>query len=98
MAKAWYPMINYEKCIECGACVEFCQHGVYDKQKGPRPVVIYPEGCVQGCKGCSSQCPADAIEYFGNTADAPAGECGCGCGCDDNSGSCDCGGGCNCGD
>ena len=48
MAKAWYPMINYEKCIECGTCVKFCQHGVYDKQKGPRPVVIYPEGCGAG--------------------------------------------------
>jgi len=97
MAKAWYPMINYEKCIECGTCVEFCQHGVYDKAKSPRPVVVYPEGCVQGCKGCAGQCPTDAIEYFGDTADAPASECGCGCGCDDNSGGCDCGGDCSCG-
>ncbi len=91
MAKAWYPMINYENCIECGVCVDMCSHGVYDKVKSPRPVVIYPDGCVQGCKGCGSQCPADAIEYFGDTEGSAVGGCGCGCGCDENDSRCDCG-------
>lgn len=89
MAKAWYPMINYELCAECGTCVDKCTHSVYNKEKHPRPVVIFPEGCVQGCKGCGSICPSGAIEYFGDTT-VPAGEaCDCGCSCDnDRCGEC----------
>lgn len=32
MAKKWYPVIDILTCVECGTCVEFCPHGVYDKQ------------------------------------------------------------------
>lgn len=31
MSKTWFPVISYEKCNECGACVEKCTHGVYEK-------------------------------------------------------------------
>lgn len=75
-------MINYEKCAECGACIKKCQHGVYDKTSAI-PLVIYPDGCIQGCKGCGKLCPMGAIEYFGNksVSDNDNG-CGCGsCGC-----------------
>ena len=65
MSKTWYPMINYENCIECGACVEHCTHGVYNKEKAPRPVVAFQEGCIQGCTGCKRTCPSEAIAYFG---------------------------------
>ncbi len=82
MAAAWYPMINYEKCMECGACVDMCMHGVYNKERHPRPVVVNPDGCVQGCKGCGSRCPAEAIEYFGGFGEE-AGGCNCGCDCGD---------------
>ena len=85
MSKKWYPMINYEKCTECGNCIENCFHNVYSKEKAPRPVVINPEGCIQGCTGCGSICPNGAIEYFGDSA---SGSCGEGC-CQ---GGCDCGG------
>ena len=30
MAKKWYPVIDILTCVECGTCVEFCPHGVYD--------------------------------------------------------------------
>ncbi len=66
MSKTWYPLINYEKCTECGACTAKCSHGVYDKDKAPRPVVVFPEGCIEGCTGCGSICPSGAIEYFGD--------------------------------
>lgn len=83
MAKTWYPMINYEKCIECGSCTEMCEHGVYDMAKAPKPVVVYPEGCIEGCKGCGSRCPAEAIEYFGDNENCCGGDCCCGgeCSC-----------------
>lgn len=86
MSKTWYPIINRENCIECGACIEKCSHGVY--QKGAdRPEVIYPEGCIEGCHGCQNLCPAEAITYFGETGGKTSNGCGCG-------GSCE--GGCNC--
>ena len=84
MSRTWYPMINGELCTECGACTSKCTHGVYNKDKAPRPVVIYTEGCVQGCTGCGSLCPSGAISYFGDTLKAS---------CDEG---CDCGEGCSC--
>lgn len=82
MSKMWYPVIDYEKCAECGACTDMCRHGVFDKEKAPTPVVVFPEGCIQGCHGCGNNCPAEAISYVGeqNTDDGNSG-CGCSCGC-----------------
>lgn len=88
MSKTWYPIINYEKCTECGACIDKCSHGVYKAEKAPRPVVSNSEGCVQGCTGCGSLCPSGAIEYFGDNGNS---DCGGGCGC-----GCSCGGDCDC--
>lgn len=66
MAKTWYPVIDYTTCQECGTCVSFCQHGVYDKAKSPSPVVMNPMGCIDHCHGCGSKCPAGAITYVGD--------------------------------
>jgi NAD-dependent dihydropyrimidine dehydrogenase PreA subunit len=40
-------------------------------------VVVYPEGCVEGCRGCQNLCPSGAIEYVGDTGEK--GNCSCGC-------------------
>lgn len=77
MSKMWYPVINYELCIECGKCVKKCGHGVYNKAKVPRPVVVFPEGCVQGCHGCGRLCPVKAIEYVGDGIQASIIACSC---------------------
>jgi NAD-dependent dihydropyrimidine dehydrogenase PreA subunit len=87
MSKTWYPVIDYEKCVECGACTGKCTHGVYDQSKAHTPVVVYPEGCVQGCHGCGNLCPQEAIAYVGDTVAVSAESCGCGC-ADDNVGGC----------
>lgn len=78
MSKTWYPVINYDLCIECGTCTDKCKHGVYDKSQEPRPVVIYPQGCIQGCHGCGNLCPSDAIEYFGDNGKSGNNACNCG--------------------
>lgn len=92
MSEKWYPVINYELCIECGACFNKCSHGVYKKDEN-RPVVIKPEGCVQGCHGCGNLCPVGAIEYVGDTTgwNAPGKQSNC-----DESSGCS-GGTCGCG-
>ena len=77
MSKTWYPVINYELCTECGTCVAMCRHDVYNLAKAPRPVVVYPEGCVHGCHGCGNKCPSKAIEYAGDVSQA--GGIGCNC-------------------
>ncbi|MDD6468001.1 MAG: DUF2703 domain-containing protein [Erysipelotrichaceae bacterium] len=66
MAKKWYPVVDILSCVECGTCVNFCSHGVYDKKKSPAPVVIHPEYCVDHCHGCGIKCPVGAITYVGD--------------------------------
>lgn len=78
MSKTWYPVIDYEKCLECGICTQFCKHGVYDKTKAPTPVVCYPFGCIQGCHGCGNKCPQHAIQYVGDNTNNNSGGCCCG--------------------
>jgi NAD-dependent dihydropyrimidine dehydrogenase PreA subunit len=62
----WYPTIDYEKCISCGKCVDYCKLGVYEfeeKQGKKRPDVKNPDSCVVLCTGCEEICPADAIKH-----------------------------------
>lgn len=88
MAKNWYPVIDILACAECGTCINFCSHGVYDKAKAPVPAVVYPNGCIDHCHGCGNNCPEGAISYVGDdtgwtpplqTESAGATECRCGC-------------------
>jgi Fe-S-cluster-containing hydrogenase component 2 len=43
MAKNWYPIINKGVCIECGKCVDFCTHGVYDKSSKEKTYAMIQE-------------------------------------------------------
>lgn len=69
MGKAWYPVIDYLECAECGACVKKCSHRVYDATKAPTPVIANPEACVEHCHGCGNLCPQGAITYIGEDSD-----------------------------
>ncbi|MEM2838486.1 MAG: 4Fe-4S binding protein [Thermoplasmata archaeon] len=50
------------KCTGCGACVTFCQYGVYSEKDG-KAEVVNGYNCVVGCTGCISQCPEGAISF-----------------------------------
>ena len=65
-AVAWAPTIDYEKCVGCKECHNFCPHGVYewDEERG-RPVVAHPENCVKGCVACAKICDQGAISFPG---------------------------------
>ena len=80
MSDQWYPVVDYEKCIECGACVDMCPNDVYETGTS-RPNVIHPEGCIKGCRGCGANCPTEAITYMGDTGEKIVSECGCGWSC-----------------
>ncbi|HEX3028614.1 MAG TPA: 4Fe-4S dicluster domain-containing protein [Clostridia bacterium] len=79
MSKVWYPVINYEVCSECGACSNKCTNDVF-ALKNIRPVVVKPENCIEGCKGCSTLCPLGAIEYIGDASEGCCSDSGC-CNC-----------------
>lgn len=88
MAKKWYPIVDYVECAECGLCINKCPHSVYDKEKSPSPIVVNPDGCIEGCHGCGNLSPQGAITYVGDNSDwtpphgeKKEGDCGCSCGC-----------------
>lgn len=63
---SWGPTIDYEKCISCGKCVDYCTLGVFEfeeKEGKRRSVVKNPNSCVVFCTGCQDICPADAITH-----------------------------------
>lgn len=65
MAKNWYPIIDVDLCSNCEACVNFCQHDVFESGVD-HPAVINPDNCVEFCRGCGKICPEEAISYFGD--------------------------------
>jgi len=62
----WGPTIDYEKCISCGKCVDYCTLGVFEfeeKEGKKGSVVRNPNNCVVFCTGCEEICPAGAIKH-----------------------------------
>jgi adenylylsulfate reductase subunit B len=56
------PVIEKEKCIRCGKCVDICTEDVFfGSEKAAIPIVAYPGECWH-CKACVDICPEeDAI-------------------------------------
>ena len=62
----WYPTTDYEKCITCGKCVDFCHMGVFamEEKNGKKITSVKnPYGCVVTCTGCDPVCPTGAIKH-----------------------------------
>jgi len=59
---AWYPVLDKERCIECGKCHDFCLFGVYAIE-GKRVTVVRPENCKNNCPACARMCPSRAIIF-----------------------------------
>ena len=62
----WGPTIDYDKCVSCGKCVDYCKLGVYEfEEKNGKKVSVVknPNNCVVMCTGCEAQCPAGAITH-----------------------------------
>jgi len=61
------PVIDYDKCNNCGECIEFCQFNCLATIQGK--TVVFPEMC-HSCGGCALVCSKNAISY----EDFPLGE------------------------
>lgn len=61
----WDPKIDYDKCITCGKCVEFCHMNTFkiEKKDGKKKTVVNPNQCVVFCRGCEDICPVEAISH-----------------------------------
>lgn len=67
----WYPVIDYDRCVNCLECLEFCLFGVYDADEAGRVTAADPDRCKPGCPACSRVCPQAAI-MFPHHAGTPA--------------------------
>lgn len=59
---AWYPVIDKDRCTECGRCRDFCLFGVYTSEN--RQIkVAQPQNCKNNCPACARMCPSKAIIF-----------------------------------
>ena len=61
----WFPLIDAEKCTNCGLCLDFCSNNVF-KAGELATTVANPYNCVVGCSSCQRICSSDAITFPSN--------------------------------
>jgi formate hydrogenlyase subunit 6/NADH:ubiquinone oxidoreductase subunit I len=61
----WNPKIDYEKCITCGKCVDFCHVQAFKtvEKDGEKITEVNPNRCIVFCRGCEDICPVSAISH-----------------------------------
>ena len=59
----WFPVIDYDRCRDCGQCLDFCLFGVYAKDAEGRVQVVNPAACKTNCPACARICPEAAIMF-----------------------------------
>ena len=81
-------IIDEEKCVMCGKCIEVCPKGVIEKKPVKNEVVVecnskafgkvVKDSCTVGCIGCgicSKSCPFEAIKMEGKLAKIDYNKC-----------------------
>jgi len=61
----WDPKIDYEKCIACGKCVDFCHVGAFriEETGCQKRTVVNPDKYIVFCRGREDVCPTGAITH-----------------------------------
>jgi ferredoxin len=60
--EGWFPVIDKQRCVDCGRCFDFCLFGVYSKVDN-HIVVTNPGKCKNNCPACARMCPERAIIF-----------------------------------
>ena len=58
--KMKFPIIDEEKCVGCGICVDTCPKNVIEIVENVAKAVRVKE--CDGCDACAESCPNDAIQ------------------------------------
>jgi NAD-dependent dihydropyrimidine dehydrogenase PreA subunit len=66
----WFPVIDFDRCINCNQCMNFCLFGVYGLSKDGKVEVQKPSSCKTNCPACARVCPRTAI-IFPKYSDSP---------------------------
>jgi len=59
----WFPVIDYNRCSNCGQCMDFCLFGVYERMQDKSIKVANPGNCKENCPACARICPHVAIMF-----------------------------------
>jgi Pyruvate/2-oxoacid:ferredoxin oxidoreductase delta subunit len=59
----WYPVLDRDRCTDCGHCQQFCIFGVYATDAQGRVQVVQPDACKSGCPACARVCPQGAVLF-----------------------------------
>jgi len=70
----WYPIIDFERCVNCMECLDFCLFGVFDLDGDGRIAVLDADACRNGCPACARVCPNQAIMFPHHDNRAVAGD------------------------
>ncbi len=62
-APRWHPVVDKDRCDDCGQCLQFCLFGVYTRDEAQHVVITNPDSCKTGCPACSRICPQGAIIF-----------------------------------
>lgn len=66
----WFPVIDYDLCINCQQCRNFCLFSVYGQDSEGKIEVVNPANCKTNCPACARICPESAI-IFPKYKDSP---------------------------
>ena len=66
----WFPVLDYDRCVNCKQCISFCPFGVYSLDDSGKVRVTKPENCKDQCPACARMCPSVAI-IFPKVKDTP---------------------------
>ena len=60
---AWFPVIDRNRCVNCGKCHDFCLFGNYVLDCEKKVRVENPSHCKNNCPACARMCPQQAIIF-----------------------------------
>ena len=59
----WFPVIDYDRCVGCRQCANFCIFGVHEVDDDGTVRVVNPANCKTNCPACARMCKQVAIIF-----------------------------------